>query len=163
MIDRKLLDKFYKGQCTPNEAKQVLSWFEDQDQGKQNIEEYWHIFEQQYDTKPSICQSIPSASNSQKLTLTFWQNQWLRVAAILLLVFSLSLLWPTFDQQPDATAPVVVRMIEKVTPAGQKTTFQLPDGSLVTLNAESQLSYPERFDGTTRKVALTGEAFFEVA
>ena len=162
MIDRKLIDKFHKGQCTPEEVQQVLSWFEDQSQGEQNIEAYWHTFEQQYDTKPSVRQPSPLVSNSQESTLAVWQNQWLRVAAILLLVFSLTLLWTTFNQQPASTTPVAVQIIEKATSAGQKTTFQFPDGSLVTLNAESHLSYPERFGRTTREVTLTGEAFFEV-
>lgn len=39
----------------------------------------------------------------------------------------------------------------------------LPDGSVVTLNKKSSISYPEHFDGKTRAVQLTGEAFFDVA
>ncbi len=38
----------------------------------------------------------------------------------------------------------------------------LPDGSVVSLNAESKLQYPEEFTGTERKVKLTGEGFFNV-
>jgi len=161
MIDRKLLDKFYKGRCTPDEVQQVLSWFKNQNQGEQNIEEYWHVFEQQYDTKLAVRKPIPSAPNHQKPSL-IWQNQWVRVAAVLLLAFSLTLLWATLNQQLTSTAPVAIEIIEKITPTGQKMTFQLPDGSLVTLNAESRLAYPERFDGSNREVVLTGEAFFDV-
>jgi ferric-dicitrate binding protein FerR (iron transport regulator) len=39
----------------------------------------------------------------------------------------------------------------------------LSDGSMVTLNKRSSLSYPEQFKGNKRKVALKGEAFFNVA
>jgi ferric-dicitrate binding protein FerR (iron transport regulator) len=38
----------------------------------------------------------------------------------------------------------------------------LPDGSRITLNTASKLVYPEKFEGRTREVKLTGEAFFEV-
>lgn len=38
----------------------------------------------------------------------------------------------------------------------------LPDGSRVTLNRASRLRYAAGFDGETRLVALTGEAFFDV-
>ena len=38
----------------------------------------------------------------------------------------------------------------------------LPDGSLVTLNKESVISYPSKFKGETRQVILKGEAFFNV-
>jgi ferric-dicitrate binding protein FerR (iron transport regulator) len=44
---------------------------------------------------------------------------------------------------------------------GEKRGISLPDGSRVTLNAGSSLSYP-RWKSGTRKVRLTGEAFFEV-
>nr|WP_295928020.1 FecR domain-containing protein [uncultured Dyadobacter sp.] len=47
--------------------------------------------------------------------------------------------------------------------SGMRTlTDTLPDGSVVTLNKKSSISYPEHFDGNTRAVQLTGEAFFDV-
>ncbi len=46
---------------------------------------------------------------------------------------------------------------------GSKTSLRLADGTLVTLNADSKLDYPENFSGNTREVTLQGEAFFEVA
>jgi len=39
----------------------------------------------------------------------------------------------------------------------------LPDGSLVKLNSFSKLEYDSSFDGDTREVWLSGEAFFDVA
>lgn len=38
----------------------------------------------------------------------------------------------------------------------------LPDASVITLNKNSSLTYPERFGGNTRAVALKGEAFFSI-
>ena len=38
----------------------------------------------------------------------------------------------------------------------------LPDGSLVTLNKEAELIYPEKFNRKQRKLKLVGEAFFKV-
>jgi ferric-dicitrate binding protein FerR (iron transport regulator) len=38
----------------------------------------------------------------------------------------------------------------------------LSDGTHITLNADSRLKYPSAFDGKTREVYLTGEAFFDV-
>jgi transmembrane sensor len=38
----------------------------------------------------------------------------------------------------------------------------LPDGSIVTLNKGSIISYPESFDGNTREVSLQGEGFFDI-
>lgn len=47
-------------------------------------------------------------------------------------------------------------------PAAKLQQLTLTDGTQVTLNAESELKYPDTFDGRTREVYLTGEAFFEV-
>ena len=41
-------------------------------------------------------------------------------------------------------------------------TSILPDSSRITLNVNSNLTYPEKFKSGKREVALTGEAYFEV-
>lgn len=49
------------------------------------------------------------------------------------------------------------------TDRGETYRVKLPDGSLVWLNAASTLAYPASFDGKeTRKVKMSGEAYFEV-
>ncbi len=47
-------------------------------------------------------------------------------------------------------------------PNGQHTAVTLPDGSKVTLNANSQLSYHPYWWKYSRKLDFNGEAFFEV-
>jgi transmembrane sensor len=46
---------------------------------------------------------------------------------------------------------------------GLAITDTLPDGSVVTLNKNSELDYPSAFKGETRKVTMKGEAFFHVS
>jgi ferric-dicitrate binding protein FerR (iron transport regulator) len=41
-------------------------------------------------------------------------------------------------------------------------TITLPDGTLVSLNSNTLLTYPKRFANSTREVTIEGEAFFEV-
>ena len=53
--------------------------------------------------------------------------------------------------------------IQTVSTLAETRTMQLPDGSLVTLNHYSSLSYPEQFKSDTREVELKGEAYFEVS
>ena len=40
--------------------------------------------------------------------------------------------------------------------------FTLPDGTLVSLNSDTKVSYPRKFGRKTREVNIVGEAFFEV-
>lgn len=49
-----------------------------------------------------------------------------------------------------------------ISSGAQTVTDTLPDGSIVTLNRKSSISYPREFAGGTRPVTLTGEAFFDV-
>ena len=48
------------------------------------------------------------------------------------------------------------------TPRGGTYGFTLPDGTKVWLNADSKISFPNRFLGDSRVVSLDGEAYFEV-
>lgn len=47
-------------------------------------------------------------------------------------------------------------------PAGSRTSLTLPDGTLVWLNSNTSLTYPNTFSGENRTVRLDGEAYFEV-
>lgn len=46
---------------------------------------------------------------------------------------------------------------------GGKHELQLADGTLVLLDAESSIRYPVAFNGTDRRVSITGQVYFEVA
>lgn len=54
-------------------------------------------------------------------------------------------------------------LIDKQNTKGIKSSIVLSDGSKIWLNADSKLEYPRLFEGKTREVYLSGEAFFEVA
>jgi ferric-dicitrate binding protein FerR (iron transport regulator) len=49
------------------------------------------------------------------------------------------------------------------TPRGGEYTVTLPDGTIVFLNAESEIRFPVVFSASERRVSFTGEAYFEVA
>lgn len=53
-------------------------------------------------------------------------------------------------------------MITLVSAPGIVTKAVLPDGSEVWLNAQSELTYPQKFNGKERTVQLSGEAYFKV-
>lgn len=55
-----------------------------------------------------------------------------------------------------------VMMNTMFTPRGGQYQLTLPDGTRVWLNAASSITFPTVFTGKERKVAVTGEAYFEV-
>lgn len=53
--------------------------------------------------------------------------------------------------------------MQTVSTLAETRTVNLPDGTSVTLNHYSTLTYPERFKTDNREVELNGEAYFEVS
>lgn len=77
----------------------------------------------------------------------------LRIAAVLFLIAGLTytLNLTTFS----------VKQITAMAAKGERKEVVLQDGSLVVLNSNSSITYPESF-GSTREITLNGEAYFKV-
>lgn len=88
------------------------------------------------------------------------------ITASLLMVFSVILLQNFLANEKEETITQIEKQTEwiiKSNPRGQKSSVQLPDGSVVVLNAESELRFKDNFGQGHRDIYLEGEAFFEVA
>jgi len=83
---------------------------------------------------------------------------WTRVAAIVALVLLVGsvVIWTNQGDRLNAREELAA------TNDFGLTRIELADGSIVTLNVGSHLSYPDQFEGNFREVELEGEAFFEV-
>ncbi|MBP3640386.1 MAG: FecR domain-containing protein [Parabacteroides sp.] len=86
--------------------------------------------------------------------------RWTRVAAVLLLLLGIG--YGIGSWREHSVSDVIVQN-QLITAKGSKGRFTLPDGSVVGLNSETKLTYPNQFTGNRRFVSLEGEAYFEVA
>lgn len=57
---------------------------------------------------------------------------------------------------------MTVPVQKEIVTTGKRKVIKLADGSVITIEPNSRLRYPDRFSGNYREVTLTGEAFFEV-
>jgi len=80
-----------------------------------------------------------------------------RIAAILLLPIALALFYQWGSSSSELNFAQTV-----TTPLASRTSFDLPDGSKVWLNAGSTISFPNRFGKNYRVVRLVGQAYFDV-
>ncbi|RXK85705.1 FecR family protein [Filimonas effusa] len=62
-----------------------------------------------------------------------------------------------------ATSAAETMMNTLATPRGRQYQLVLPDGTRAWLNAASSIQYPAAFSAKERRVAITGEVYFEVA
>jgi len=83
-----------------------------------------------------------------------WLQQAAAILFIPLLITTIYLFVKDINNEPE--------YISFHTNPGIIADFSLPDGTKVWLNAHSSLTYPAKFTGETRKVQLSGEAYFDV-
>jgi ferric-dicitrate binding protein FerR (iron transport regulator) len=108
-----------------------------------------------------------SAESEELFQPSFYQrNKRRMLAAVAVCVMVLAAI-PFINRKAagaETIAATEAKAIHKViaTPNGKNTSFKLPDGSTVWLNAGSKLDYSKIYESGNREVYLTGEAFFDV-
>lgn len=105
--------------------------------------------------------NVDAFEKSQQNIKTIDWRPLLKYAAILIMTIGLG--WTAYYvANQETTTPIQMATVEKSNPNGRKTTFELPDGTKVNLNAASELKYIDDVENSKRIVYLTGEAFFDV-
>lgn len=112
-----------------------------------DIDQEWNYFLKQINANPK--DNVRTLHHPTKTSTV-----WMRVAAALLLVVVSGFIINYFISANKTTVIETADATQEIT---------LPDGSHVTLNKNSQLSYTSDFGKETRSVSLKGEAFFDVA
>lgn len=170
----KLIKKLYDGTCQRKELELLLDLLKEdsEEEPPQVMAKLW----QELQSYPEIEEPMATAmmnrmmerveeqeSMSQDKATTARKKlpakvrrrhliQWASAAVFLLLLGIFSWLWLRTEEQ------IVVQ-----TSFAEQKTIQLPDHSIVKLNANSSLRYPKSWKSTkTRQVWLQGEAYFEV-
>ena len=117
-----------------------------------------------------LMKSIGEAENSKKHVLKLWQQpkfQW--AASIIFLIGTTWLFWNTNSNGTLTYKALVAAtedkhtLIEQVNNGKTPLKVKLEDGSIVILEKDSKLSYPNHFESNKRMVILSGDAFFEIA
>ena len=103
--------------------------------------------------------TIKEQSHNQPVQKKRYLMMWKNVAAIALLILSC---WAAYEWGSHNDSLVVDGITMVNAPLGSKSVLSLPDGSVVTLNSGSSITYTKSFGNEERKIELHGEAFLEV-
>ena len=143
-----LIKKWLDHNLNPEEqtAFEVLEDYADLTQMSQSLEGFKAP---SFDTV-SAYDTVKTQLKSTQQIKTSWVKPLLRIAAVLLIGFSLYYYTNNLDT-------------EIQTLASQQTVIDLPDASTVNLNALSTVVFNKNKWSDSREVSLNGEAFFKVA
>ncbi|MEO7393638.1 MAG: FecR family protein [Chitinophagaceae bacterium] len=89
-------------------------------------------------------------------------QKWYWAAAALFIMFSLFAIGTLFNIKEKKALSATSEINEVSTRQGSKSKIQLPDGSVVWLNAGSKLTYNKEYGQQIREVSLTGEGYFDI-
>lgn len=160
---KNLLPLYFEGKLDAESTKKVEAWIEESEEHAEIANTYATIYSatddlyvlSHTDTEAALG-AVSSRMGKEKKTV--WLRRFERVAAVLLVPLLVTLVVALFYKNKRND----VSMVNIKATAGMIAKATLPDGSHVTLNSGSSLSYPTTFSDE-RTVKLHGEAFFDVA
>lgn len=166
-MDPRIIDKVLSRSATPEEARRVAEWFATDEGYAYLSQKYDKESQTIFEKLPDACSDHEIPSEQMKLRLT---SQLKRHVFSFRIRMAVAVLVP-FLLMTGAFSFVASRygifrsdeMAEFVVPYGEQLNVVLQDGTRVQLNSGSRLQYPKSFGLFSRKVNLTGEAYFSVA
>ncbi len=171
-----LITRYFSGEIAEEELRSLSAWLKADIQNQDIFRQYqetWHLIEKQrsntlidinheweaLQSKKEASSAVPDnrvkiiplhGNNNIKTT---FQKIWKVAATVTILLVSSFLLYLYLSKPGNIILTAQNTNLEQV----------LPDGSVVTLHAGSQIIYPEKFSSSSRHVELKGEAYFKVA
>lgn len=172
-MDKELLQKYFRNQCTLDEVEQVLKWFKTKE-GTKYLEEMMNRDMERYAEEENllIYPGVPTDKLWKRINLTRKTkthkkggNIWPARIAVVFLICAILAGGSYFgfkysDPAENKEAETTYRTISTLD--DQHRIITLSDGTLIRLNANSSIRIPETFLDDIRPVELQGEAWFEV-
>lgn len=163
---KRLIIKHIQGETTPDEQKLAEAWISGSPANRRLYETYKGLLlltgskNVSFDTDQAwnklherirSSRGVKPVKGANKLRIPVYRAA-AGVAAVLLIAFGL---FSILQQQPS-----IKQYSSSATISGP---LSLPDGSVVVLNKNTSVSYPDHFSGNSREISIFGEAFFEIS
>jgi len=165
-INDDLLISYLLGEATNEETYDIEMWVGENQEHRRRFNQFKRIWESSLDLQfrgpvdadaslKRLKQKIDSGKEVRPETIPASRNfPWMKIAAAVILISGFAWLY---------TSRYSTKEMQFLT-HGLVKTDTLSDGSVITLNKNSMLRYPEKFRGKLRQVWLSkGEAFFNIS
>ena len=144
-----LIQKYSEGTAREDEVKKLMDWYRDSPGEVNWISSDTGEKQTVYDR---MLNRMQKEIHAERKSIVLFS--WLKVAAVLILFLGIAALLVYYKPFTPSYSTIN-------NPSGKIQLLQLPDGSRVSLNANSTLRYAKDFK-KNRTMELTGEGFFDV-
>lgn len=168
-----LLIKYINGECTPEETAKVIEWL-DQPGAREQLnaifEKHWEKEQLDLPDQTDYDQLLVRIHRKINFQKDRQRRSWgktLRLAAsYAMILFCVVLLREGIlysKKHPKENQKVAVQNIVRTTGSGEKLSLRLSDGTMITVNADSEIAFTIPLGTDERGIHLKGEAFFDIA
>lgn len=158
-MNKETLYRYFEGMASREEEEAVYRWLDASAGNEEDL-----LKEREFFDAMILAGSAEDAKEKkvgvQKhfgIQIHLFVREVLKVAAVVAITVACGLYFHLADKKELLSAMNTISV-----PVGQRVNLKLPDGTLVWLNASSEIVYPAVFSGGKREVRLNGEAYFEV-
>lgn len=158
-MNKETLYRYFEGMASREEEEAVYRWLDASAGNEEDL-----LKEREFFDAMILAGSAEDAKEKkvevQKhfgIRIHSFVREVLKVAAVVAITVACGLYFHLADKKELLSAMNTISV-----PVGQRVNLKLPDGTLVWLNASSEIVYPAVFSGGKREVRLNGEAYFEV-
>lgn len=158
--------RFLQNELDGTEKKALAQWRAASTENEKRFQEVKFLWEKSKLTAPlsknvnidvaaalaNVHDRLPGKSSAKIINL---RKRFVRVAAAAAVVLMVGVFW--------MVQPSSVQMAEVTTTGNEQKKVVLPDKSIVWLNGNSTLTYPEKFGKNNREVRMEGDLVFEVS
>ncbi|MDR1525827.1 MAG: DUF4974 domain-containing protein [Tannerella sp.] len=162
-MEEALLLRYLRGKSSETENIRIMQWLEESPDNERTLLQIAQIYYARQ-TKERMQRRDPFAvfdwmlKRSRSKTQRILIRRFSVAAACVALAVSLTVNYHFLSQENAEQQFITIQ-----TNAGMRTSLDLPDGTVVHLNASGKLTYPASFGAKERRVTLDGEGYFQVA
>ncbi|MCK5102663.1 MAG: FecR domain-containing protein, partial [Cyclobacteriaceae bacterium] len=160
-----LITKNISGEISVDEGKRLDAWLGQKKENQQIFDSFQATWNEMDRVKGKSSREVDmewerlenaidfEASTGKTKERSLFGNMYKYAAVLLFMIVAAFTLYFYLNNNPQ----------EQLVAELQIQEVELSEGSKVTINSNSKLTYPKKFEKSKRVVALSGEAFFEVA
>ncbi|MBU8893817.1 MAG: FecR domain-containing protein [Bacteroidales bacterium] len=161
-INDSLLIKFLTKEADENEIIGVNNWLIEDEANKRYLEQVKKIWRHSealnnfdsIDIDSDFNAVLRTIEKNKKVIKLNNQKLFLRIAASIVILLSVGVLIKNVLFQDN--------LVSVITQNNEQKEILLSDGSVIQLNSNSKLEYPEKFRRKSREIKFEGEAFLEI-